>query len=264
MYICAAYIPPEYTTANIRNRADYFQELTDAILKYSAMGSVLITGDLNSRISFLDMDNESFEIPHLENLGFIERSNEPIPKRSTCDHVTNRFGKKLKDLCTSLDLHIANGRVPGDRVGNFTCHNNRGSSVVDYVICDHNLFKKVKRLTMLEPSFGSIHTPLSLSFSCEFSITNSTRDSNMVPYPPKLVWDPNNQQAFKEMLKLREFQDVIGTIDGIVSNQYCTGNGVGEATKLLTDSLFEQASKCFKLAKKGKRSHLNKPKKKLW
>ena len=44
----------------------------------------------------------------------------------------------------------------------------------------------------------------------------------------------------------------------------CTRVEAESATKLLTDSLFDVAKNCFKLAKRGKRRHGHKPKKNPW
>ena len=68
IYLCAAYIPPEYTTKQINQRTDYFQNLTESLTKFSTKGQILITGDLNARIGFDKIDNE-FEIPILEKIG---------------------------------------------------------------------------------------------------------------------------------------------------------------------------------------------------
>ena len=38
--------------------------------------------------------------------------------------------------CSNHNLRIANGQIPGDRIGNFTCFNNSGTSAVDYVLAE--------------------------------------------------------------------------------------------------------------------------------
>ena len=50
-----------------------------------------------------------------------------------CDRTVNQYGRKLNTIIKDLNLFVANGRVPGDMLGNFTCFTARGRSVVDLV-----------------------------------------------------------------------------------------------------------------------------------
>ena len=62
--------------------------------------------------------------------------------RSSCDDKTNTLGRKLLNICHNHNLNIANGQIPGDRLGNFTCFNNLGASVVDYFLANSNIWEK--------------------------------------------------------------------------------------------------------------------------
>ena len=53
-------------------------------------------------------------------------------------------GRLLKDICIQTGLRILNGRCTGDVTGNFTCHNYRGSSVVDY--CSRHVSESLEYL----------------------------------------------------------------------------------------------------------------------
>ena len=72
-------------------------------------------------------------------------------------------------LCQENILVIANGRTPGDMLGNFTCYDNRGASVVDYVICDRQFFKACKGMKVEAPMFSSAHTPIGLTLNCRIT-----------------------------------------------------------------------------------------------
>ena len=50
LFLCAAYIPPENTSKSINLKTDYFQSLTESLMKYSDQGNILIMGDLNARV----------------------------------------------------------------------------------------------------------------------------------------------------------------------------------------------------------------------
>lgn len=166
MFLCAAYIPPQYSKSAFSLNVDYFKELSQSIAKFSMEGDIILTGDFNSRVgSSIDVSHKCFE--DLDK--FLPPSstvNSDLPSRSTCDSVQNQYGKNLVKLCHSFNLYVANGRTPGDMLGNFTCYTPRGPSVVDLVIGDHNAIKHVKRLQILPPSFNSVHCPISFLVSC--------------------------------------------------------------------------------------------------
>ena len=62
--------------------------------------------------------------------------------RNNCDQIINNNGLKLRDLCKSYDMQIANGRSRGDRWGNFTHFNkNEGESTVDMAILSDTMMK---------------------------------------------------------------------------------------------------------------------------
>ena len=70
-----------------------------------------------------------------EELGIVN-SLESIPiTRNSEDYKTvNKRGKAFLDICRVNDLSIVNGRTVGDIFGKYTCHQKRGSSVVDYLL----------------------------------------------------------------------------------------------------------------------------------
>ena len=43
--------------------------------------------------------------------------------------LVNTSGRKLLTVCSSYRLESANGQIPGDKRGNFTCFNYRAASV---------------------------------------------------------------------------------------------------------------------------------------
>ena len=102
---------------------------------------------------------------------------------------------------------VANGRAPGDMLGNFTCYNNRGASVVDYVICDKPFFEKIRKMEVLAPSFGSIHTPIEVSVNCTVSCTKMS-DKAPLPPTPKLIWDFTKAEMLRTELSSEQNTDI--------------------------------------------------------
>ena len=161
------------------------------------------------------------------------------------DEKINNYGKKLNSLCNSQNLVIANGRVIGDRVGNFTCQNSHGSSVVDYFITDRDFYNRLKLLVVHEPAFGSIHSPLSLTIEC--SVKKEKIKSPPLPKPPRFIWDPSKRDQFIDILKNKQVE-FNALHNSLVSND-CTGRKTIKMAEQFADLLFKFAKPCFKLAK---------------
>jgi len=127
VYLCAAYIPPQNSTKAIHNKTDYYQSLLDSCFKFSCLGNIIIAGDLNARIGY-NPAKEAHSFHSIRELLPEETSSSPSHQRSCCDNVTNKWGKKLEEICKGFNLHIGNGTAPGDRLGNFTCFNRGGAN----------------------------------------------------------------------------------------------------------------------------------------
>ena len=134
--MCGAYIPPANTTANITSKTDYCGNLEESILKYKNKGNIIIMGDLNARIGNKDNTlNKKLN----EDLGHLLPTTKELinsQDRCSCDNTVNTAGRKLIKLCNNHSLRVANGQTTGDRVGNYTCFNNGGASVVDYLLTE--------------------------------------------------------------------------------------------------------------------------------
>jgi len=160
LFICATYIPPEYSTRKSGVNIDYYKNLTNSLANFSSKGNVLIAGDMNARLGA--QLNKIHDLSCIDEL-VPDNTNYDIGERSSCDNITNIYGRKLDKICKSFNLSIANGRTLGDRLGNFTCYNNKGASVVDYVISDQSFFKNIKSYKCFPRSLDQ-HTHPSLAY----------------------------------------------------------------------------------------------------
>ena len=169
IFLCGAYIPPKNTTQNILSKTDYFGSLENSILKYKDKGNIVIMGDLNARTGIEDhilcLDNHISQL--LPDTNAIQDGN-----RCSCDDKKNSYGRILLKLCNNHNLKIANGQTPGDGVGNYTCFNQGGASVVDYLLAENSIHQKVENLKILPPEFDSKHAPITATFRIK-TINNS-------------------------------------------------------------------------------------------
>ena len=156
VYLCGAYIPPANTTANITSKTDYFGNLEKSILKYKNKGNIIIMGDLNARIGNKDNTlNKKLngDLGHLLPTT-MELSNSQ--DRCSCDNSVNTAGRKLIKLCNKHSLRVANGQIPGYRVGNYTCFNNGEASAADCLLTEIPLHKNILDFKDLPPEFKNI------------------------------------------------------------------------------------------------------------
>ena len=124
IFICFAYIPPSDSVYFKSYEVGYFEQIEIGVRKYSDMGKVSITGDLNSRTA--ERDDFITEVANLDKYIFTLDNSlydeycGNISKRYNEDKVCNSSGIKLLDLCKSSGLKIVNGRV-GDDAGIGRC-----------------------------------------------------------------------------------------------------------------------------------------------
>ena len=142
LYVCAAYIPPQNTTLRITNKTDYWENLIASIMNYTSKGNILLTGDFNARTG-INKGEINIGDKHLDELCPVKKHISIYTCRNNCDNKVNRYGKKLLEICSIFQLNIANGRVAGNRLGNYTCFNSGGSSVVDYFIGDSTIISNI-------------------------------------------------------------------------------------------------------------------------
>jgi len=67
------------------------------------------------------------------------------------DKELNSHGKRLLEICRSADLRMMNGRISGDSLGRPLLHGKSGVSIIDYAICDQDLFRHIANFIVREP-----------------------------------------------------------------------------------------------------------------
>jgi hypothetical protein len=149
LFLCGVYIPPE-KSAYFEN--EIFDELENDIIQFSSKGNIMILGDFNARtntlVDFISKDGNNFINDTRENC--LQPKN-----RLNFDPQINNHGRQLINLCKKCDTKILNGRTQGDSFGRATFHGNNGISVVDYIICDQELFRNTNYFVVIPPTYLS-------------------------------------------------------------------------------------------------------------
>ena len=80
-------------------------------------------------------------------------------------------------ICKETGLRIVNGRLHNDEcIGNYTCYNNRGSSVVDYLLTNYDNFDNVIDFMVGDANEYSKHAPITFSVKTNHT-THTARTS---------------------------------------------------------------------------------------
>ena len=145
IYICLVYQPPVSSVYNDANSDTSLISLIESDLVNLVNDDyVLVMGDLNGRTGVeYDFINDDNTIPTQDDVDMY-RSDANIGRRVSQDMNKNARGDEIIELCTNHKLRILNGRLIGDSQGLFTCHQSKGSSTVDYMIANEELFHRFK------------------------------------------------------------------------------------------------------------------------
>jgi exonuclease III len=226
------YIPPENSKYS---DVKMFEDLENELVSLTAGKNLskIIFGDLNSRTANLTdsvfLDNIiseavdfSDEITQelFENQEIVTYSIDT--QRYSQDNVSDKYGKRLLNMCRHLGIYILNGRVGCDKnIGHVTC---RDKSVVDYVIASADIFQYVSDFCILpfDPMLSDVHNPISLTlkipnmYDPNPSILNldpNTEGLENAPKRPK--WKPGMKTEFQDNCALES--DVVLEVENTLT-----------------------------------------------
>ena len=185
-----------------RNGSDNFEMVTDEIPKFNNNKNTYIFGDFNARTKSVCENIVQDKMD--ETLGIQNVMEKIPPKRNSEDvKLVSQRGHDFLDLCRSNDLTIANGRTVGDLYGKYTCHQKRGSSVVDYLIAPHKTLQNISQLKIGDfTPLLSDHCPIMATILLKHSLhVDKEKEVKMQNLPRKTQWDDEKIETIREMLK---------------------------------------------------------------
>ncbi|CAG2216007.1 unnamed protein product [Mytilus edulis] len=212
IYLCFIYDPPENSSYTHSLNEDIFDLIEKDIAMYSTLGKIVLAGDLNARtgsgeLDFIDNDSQDNLIPLYDNYN----PDYDISVRHSKDvHLSTR-GKLLNDICVQTGLRILNGRTRGDFIGQLTCHNPRGSSVVDYFIVSEELLDKVaffKVHDFLADLSDHSQVSIMLNIDMKVPVLDIQSEHSQIT-PPKYIWNDESVLQFQTALTSNDMQEKI-------------------------------------------------------
>ena len=184
LYVCVVYIPPESSTREKKLNMDHFSHLKD-ITKSISSESIILMGDFNARTSNLqDVFRGENEEEYMDQVDFFSQIDT---HRTNQDNTINKYGRLLSEYCMATRSYIANGRTIGDLKGRLTCHENNGSSTVDYAVLSEGLKNFVRSFTVLDPDTGSDHSAIRLTMT--LPLKPNIKKIAMTTLSPRIVWN---------------------------------------------------------------------------
>ena len=168
-------------------------------------------------------------------------------QRNSFDNELNNHGKRLLEICRSADLRILNGRTSGDSLGRPIFHGKSGVSIVDYAICDQDLFRHIANFIVREPLSLSDHSPIMtwlnvLNTVNDHSATTNINDT-LVRLPKQFIWERDSSLKFRTALQSRDIQRMIH--DFLIDNR--PDRSVNTSLDAVENIVITTAKRCLKI-----------------
>ena len=183
------YMRPNSSSRNdMVNDFDCYDMLLDKIAELGDEADFLLCGDYNARLAVKDDVMIQDDDRNNENTGhFLDLDQVPLfheydfsinnmsVKRENVDRKTNTYGSKLLELLHTCSFLLLNGRCGSDKnVGNTTCWTHKGSSTIDYIICDKNTMYQVSDFIVHGKNIHSDHNIISCKLKCNINVNSPT------------------------------------------------------------------------------------------
>ena len=214
LFLFFAYFKPKNSSrADLDNDNNCFNILMNQIAKVDEGGKILISGDLNSRISNLQECNLDYvynnDVSNFVNLPLSENviisddflKNDMSLQRVNKDKNVNDYGYKLIDMCNECDLAILNGRAGSDKgQGQTTFCGPKGESTVDFVLCDKQVLRYFKDFDISDHVPYSDHKMLIFKMKAFINVNddNSNNSNNSSNNERKFYtkWNEEKRENF--------------------------------------------------------------------
>lgn len=218
---CITYFSPVNSTSNDAKET-LFDTLTEEYISIKNdhnIAQTYIFGDLNCRTGTLL--EECVNISYGRDI-FIDGISRP--ERFSKDEIINPRGRDLLSFCSVTDLMIANGRCGSDNgIGEYTCINAHGASVVDYLLIDSNRLSLLSSFDVLDTSTASVHFPISFSFNISPFPINSEPNSDDFPHSAscqsnRIFWKNDAAASFNQKLQSEQtFEMCTDVLNSVVN-----------------------------------------------
>lgn len=229
LILCLCYNLPSDSSRQSLVDEDIFDRMCNFMVKVNNESEnkcyFMICGDMNARIS----DRNDFVVDdtfvHIDTLPDDYVRDNELP-RITQDKGFNSNGRSLLEFCRSTGLRVVNGRVADDAcVGKCTYVGARGSSLIDYVIADPDLFKYFTKFYVDDPNIFSDHCVVNFSLHFNMSTVEEvnaldTDEEEILSFPcsGKYIWENNMSDIYLENLQSETVRQQLNRVNDRINN----------------------------------------------
>ena len=193
LYIAFVYISPQSSTVNPIHKKQVFEILQNELIQLPRDCDILVGGDFNARLGqindfILNDDDQHVDLPHTYLPDY------EVMCRKSQDDTINQYSRHLISLCTSNQLRILNGRLPGDEEGACTYFGQNGSSLLDFVLASEQLYLQTPAILKLlkidkDALLFSDHCSVNLYLSITKSKTKNINPNILIEdRPSRYIW----------------------------------------------------------------------------
>lgn len=172
---------------NRKGKKDYLKNLEE-VIEEGGWKKMIIGGDLNARTA------EEGSIAWNEN----ENEEEEEERRHSKDKIINEQGKDLLACVEELGLGILNGNKQGDERGEITFIGKKGSSVIDYAICNAEAWEEIQQMKIGDRT-ESDHRPIEVTLGKTIIRKIQQKDNRGETED----WSEKGHEEYKQKLKER-------------------------------------------------------------
>ena len=178
-----------------------FEVVCEEIEKLNNGKNTYIFGDFNARTKTICENIVQDKMDETLGIQTVMKS-KPTPRNSEDQKLVNNRGHEFLDLCRVNDLTIANGRTIGDLFGSYTCHQKKGSSVVDYLITPQGALSNIIEMRVGDYiPLLSDHSPITATIQLNRTLNiEEDKEVEMQDLPRKVHWNEERMEQLRESL----------------------------------------------------------------
>ena len=158
---------------------------------------IMVAGDLNARLGDWSYSQEP---PDQETQG-----EETTYYRSTKDNQFNPNGRKVIEICNTLNLTPLSGLSERNFDNNFTFISKRGNSTIDHFLCSPDFLPSVLKYKTIN-RVESQHLPIAVTLN---SNMNTAKDTAKHGEIKKTKWKEEKKQECKNILDNQEAKKLL-------------------------------------------------------
>ena len=209
LYI-STYVHPSnsifYSNKEYDNTLDMLEDFVSDEQTKDENINILINGDLNARVG-----DWSYSHPPPD---CDQEDEEIVYHRTAQDSQYNPNGKKLIEICNTLNLTPINGLTEKNFDNNFTFISKRGNSTIDHYLCSPDLLPSISKYRIIN-RLESQHLPITLNVQANTENLSEDKKQGEIK---KITWKETKSEECKNILQKEETKKLLHDAETATDN----------------------------------------------